>query len=242
MLLFSGGQTEVGKPYYHYAYDWLKSYLAPYIGKNILFVPWAIWNDNGADAMFRYGQEHWGQFGLTLTSLHNAANYEKAIDSADAIIVGGGSIHMLINTLVKNKLMKPLKDKIESGCLYMGTSAGSIIVCPGIYTALEPPMVELLTNKTLGVIPFQITTHYYDHDPDEFHHGPPPIVRVKNYLRLNPDPKPVVCLRDGSFLHFENGEITVRGTASVTIFDLNLARTDFKPNEKLPFRGVSPTD
>jgi len=233
MLLFSGGQTEVGKPYYHYARDWLKTYLEPYVGKKILFIPWAIWNDNGADDMFRFGQEHWGQFGLTLIGLHNQLNYRKAIKQAEAIIVGGGSIHMLVNQLYKNKLFPVLKDKIESGCLYIGTSAGSIIACPGVYTAMEPPMVELLTYKTLGVIPFQITTHFYDHDPDEFHHGPAPIVRVKNYLRLSPDPKPVVCMRDGSFLQIDNGEITVRGSTPVTVLDLNFARRDLNPEEKL---------
>lgn len=233
MLLFSGGQTEVGKPYYHYAHDWLKIYLAPFKNKNVLFIPWAIWNDHGAADMFRFGQEHWGQFGLTLNGLHNAPDYRKAIAKAEAIIVGGGSTHLLVNQLAKNNLFPTLKNKIESGCLYMGTSAGAIIPGPGIYTALEPPIVKLLRYETLGVIPFQINTHYYDHDPEEFHHGPAPIVRVKNYLLLNPDPKPVCCLRDGSFLHFENNEITVRGTTSATLFDLNLARHDFKPGEKL---------
>ena len=232
MLLFSGGQTEVGKPYYHYAYDWLKSYLAPYVNKKILFIPWAIWGDHGAQDMFKFGQEQWGQFGLTLTGLHNEHNFEEAIKMADVIITGGGSIHLLVNTLAKNDLFPAIRVKVNSGALYIGTSAGSIIACPTMHTALEPSMLPAVTYDTMGVIPFQIATHYYDHDPDEFHHGPPPIVRIKNYLRLNPHPYPVACLRDGSFLQIENGEITVQGIKPVTYFDLNLARTDINPGER----------
>lgn len=231
MLLFSNGQTEKNMPYYHYCKEWLQDWVDKNIKnkKKIYFISWAVWGQYDADAMFGFGQEHWGQFGLKLLPFHKQRDYLKAIEEAEAIIVSGGSIHMLVSQLEKNNLMGPLKTKIESGCPYIGTSSGSLIMGPTMHTATEPPLINIPTLVTLGVLPFQLTAHYYDHDSDEFHHGPTPYVRIKNYLQLNPEAKPVLAMRDGSYLHIEGGKIIVMGTKPMTFFDLKLNRFDFTP-------------
>jgi len=243
MLLFSNGQSERNQPYYHYCHNWLQDFLTHElpINPNILFISWAVWGGHTADQMFSYGQEHWGQFGLKLSALHQQEDYLKAIENADAIIVGGGSIHMLVNDLEKTNLMGVIKEKIRQGCLYIGTSAGSIITGPSMHTASEPPLIHIPSHKTLGILPFQINSHYYEVDSDYYHNGPTPSARIKNYLQLNPDPRPVACLRDGSFLQVHNGTITVRGVRNVTTFDLNLKKETFTPGTDLKsllnFRG-----
>ncbi len=235
VLLFSGGQSQKGMPYYHYCKDWLSGFLKENLSKKskVLFVGWAVWGDHSADQMFSYGQEHWNPFGLTLTALHKEKNFFSAIEKADAIIVGGGSIHMLVNELERYGLMSAIKDKVESGCLYIGTSSGSLITGPTMHTASEPPMIHIASHKTMAILPFQINAHYYDQDPDWFHHGPIPAVRIKNYIQLNPNPRPVVCLRDGGFLLVEGNKITVMGQKAATVFDLCLRRYDFESGADL---------
>lgn len=234
MVLFSGGQSIKGALYYHFCQDWLLEYLKKNLRPKakVVFIAWALWGSYSADQMFNFAVEHWGRFGLKLIALHQQKNYFKAIKSADAIIVGGGSLHVLVKELEQVGLMPAIKDKIESGCLYIGTSAGSVITGPTMHTANEPPMIHIPSHKTLGILPFQLSAHYYDHDPDEFHHGPPPPVRVKNYLQLNPKPCPVVCLRDGGYLLVEGNDITVMGKPA-TVFDLCLRRFDFEPGDHL---------
>jgi dipeptidase E len=236
MLLFGGGQSEKRQPYYEYCHDWLQNYLTQHLPANpkIMFISWAIWGGHDEDKMFAYGQEHWRSFGLNLTSLHQQPDYFEAIGEADAIIVGGGSIHSLVDKLEKNHLMAPLRERIQQGCIYVGTSAGAIIAGPTMHTAGEPPLIHIMSHKTLDIVPFQVTAHYYDIGPDQFHPGPPPEARIKNYLRLNPHPAPVACLRDGAILHIENGKVMVQGIKPVTIFDRKLQRLDFEPGTEIP--------
>ncbi len=235
MLLFSGGQSERNQPYYHYCHDWLQQFLSNSLPPDpkILFISWAVWGGHDADKMFSYGQEHWGQFGLKLAALHQQDDYLKAIENTDAIIVGGGSIHMLVNDLEKTDLMDVIKDKVRRGCLYIGTSAGSVITGPSMHTASEPPLIHIPSHKTLGILPFQLNSHYYEVNSDQFHNGPTPDARIKNYLQLNPEPRPVVCLRDGSFLHIHDNSITVGGVKPVTVFDLGLKKDTFEPGTNL---------
>jgi dipeptidase E len=235
MLLFSGGQAERKMPYYHYCKTWLHNFLNTSLSPqaNVFFISWAVWGGHDADKMFSYGKDHWGQFGLKLKPLHKQTNYVAAIHAADAIIVGGGSIHVLVNELEKRHLMKPLKEKVQNGCLYVGTSAGSVIAGPTMHTAAEPPLIHIPSHKTLGILPFQINTHYYDIGPTQFHNGPTPEARIKNYLQLNPDPHPVACMRDGSFLHIHDGTITTKGIKHITIIDRKLHREDFPPESDL---------
>ena len=235
MILFSGGQSERNKPYYHYCHDWLQNFVNENLRfkKNILFISWAIWGNHTADDMYKYGQEHWGQFGLTLNALHQQPDYLKAILESDAIIVSGGSIHMLVRELELNSLMIPLKDKIDSGCIYIGTSSGSIITGPTMHTAIEPPFVHIPSHKTLNVLPFQLSAHYYDVSSEEFHNGPTPQTRIKNYLHLNPDPKPVICMKDGSFLYINNKTMTAMGQKEITVFDRKLRKHIFEPNQDM---------
>lgn len=243
MLLFSGGQSERNQPYYHYCHDWLQDYLKQNLPADpkVLFISWAVWGGHDADKMFGYGQDHWGQFGLKLSALHQQEDYLKAIESADAIIVGGGSIHMLVNDLEKTDVMPLIKEKVRQGCLYIGTSAGSIIAGPTMHTASEPALIHIPSHRTLGILPFQLNAHYYEVDSDQFHNGPTPEARIKNYLQLNPEPRPVVCMRDGSFLHIQNDSITVRGVRDITTIDLLLRKETYKPGSSLKsllnFRG-----
>lgn len=235
VLLFSGGQSEANQPYFHYADGWLPDYLRSHLGStpNVLYVPWAIWSGSDADKMFNNGQEHWGRFGLGLTPIHRQSNMVKAVERADAIIVGGGSIHMLVKSLAEHKLFEPIRKRIHEGGLYIGESAGAVVACPTRHSALEPSFINLPQSHTLGLVPFQLTPHYYDVHRGEHHHGPPPSARIRNYLEFNEHPLPVVAVRDGSCLHVTADRVSLLGDKDVRVFNVNLSDERYEPGADL---------
>jgi dipeptidase E len=236
LLLIGGAQVEKRQKYYEYCQDFLNGYLRTNLPSNpkVMLIPWAIWGNYDADKMFKFSQEHWAPFGLELTPFHLQKDYFQALGEADMIIVSGGSIHSLVDNLEKNHLMEPLRERIHQGCVYVGTSSGSVIAGPTMHTATEPPLIHVMSHKTLDIVPFQINVHYYDIGPDEFHHGPPPDVRIKNYLQINPHPAPVVCLRDGSLLEIAGDKCIVRGIQPATVFTKRLKRIEFEPDSEIP--------
>lgn len=235
LILLSSGQTQKHGSYYHYCQDFLNDIFSKYLTQDskILYIPWAIWGGQDEDTVFYWGQRHFEKFGLKLNALHQQSDYFTAIQQADAIITEGGSIHMLVRSLELNQIMLPLKDKLESGCLYLGTSSGSIITGPTMHTATEPPIIHIPSHKTLGVLPFQISPHYYDPDPEKFHDGPSPEDRIKNYLQLNPEPKPVLCLKEGSIVRVIDDSLTTHGTVETVLFDRKLQKYHFQPGSDL---------
>jgi dipeptidase E len=233
VVLFSGGKSEPNMPYFHYAEAWLPDFLHKNLGEHpsIMYIPWAVWSDSDADKMFQNGQEHWGRFQLDIQPLHKQHDMVKAIEKADAIIVGGGSIHMLVQSLVEHNLMFPIHDRITNGGLYIGESAGSVLACPTRLSALEPSFIQLAEINTLDLIPFQITPHYYDVVSGTHHSGPAPSARIRNYIKLNPHSFPVLAIKDGSWLHVTHETITLLGEKTARIFNLNGS------DERIPSHG-----
>jgi len=235
ILLFSGGQSEQRQPYYHYADSWLPSYLQSKLTDKalIMYIPWAMWARNSADDMFKYGQEHWGRLGLELHPLHREHNMQKAIEKADAIIVGGGSIHMLTQEVARHKLMNPIRQRVREGCLYIGTSAGSVLACPTRHSATEPPPISLKRYATLGIVPFQLTPHFYERGSDRFHSGPPPLDRIYNYIAFYPHPRPVIGIKDGSALVIDGKSMHIHGEKSALIVSPDFTQHHILPKTDL---------
>lgn len=235
LLLFSGGQSEPNQSYYHYADSWLPVYLAEKLGSHsrVMFAPWAVWGGHSADDMFRYGSEHWGRLGISLEPLHRQGDMVRAVEEADAVIVGGGSVHMLVKSLAEHKLMPAIQRHVRDGGLYIGTSAGSVVACPTRLSAMEPPPIALERYRTMNLVPFQITPHYYEPRKDVHHSGPPPIARIRNYIAFNHDPKPVVGLKDGSCLKVENRTMTLLGEKTAMIVSPETGEDRVRPNADL---------
>lgn len=237
MVLFSGGVTQPNKPFYHYSDGWVREYIKNHFIKPVVFVPYALWGAewgiHGPEKMYSYAQkDHWGQFDVDLIPLHEQSNKIKTIENAGTIIVGGGSVHTLMQSLLKLDLLPPIREKIYAGTTYVGTSAGSLITGPTIATSNEPPILQLSSYEALGVLPFQIATHYYEAG-EGHHNGPTPKERVMNYLRFNPNPHPVLGLPDGTYLHVTDGKIINLGQKNVTYFSPDVDITSFPPNTDL---------
>lgn len=219
-ILLSGHQTGPNQRFYEYCDAPLRKMLSenlPENGAKVVFIPWALWAGQTPDDVYGYAQTHWKPYNIDLVPIHrenSKTSMKKTIENAHAIIVGGGSIHTLVRALHEQQLLAPVYRQIKDGGLYIGTSAGSIVACPTMFTASEPPPFEISSHETFGLIPFQIAAHYYEVQKGEFHHGPTPRQRLTNYLELNPESLPVLALPDGAYLVRKGEELTLRGSWS----------------------------
>ena len=87
----------------------------------------------------------------------------KAIDGTDIVLVAGGNTFYLMEKLKKSGADKVIKEFIEKGGMYIGSSAGSIICCPTIEGAEEfddPSLAPKLDNfDGMGIFKDVIIPH-----------------------------------------------------------------------------------
>ncbi len=81
------------------------------------------------------------------------AKIREALEIVDVIDVGGGDVNWLLEWAKKSKLDIYLKDILTKGVVYMGSSAGSMLVNPDIgFTWWEPESFD--DRVGLGIIDF----------------------------------------------------------------------------------------
>jgi dipeptidase E len=83
------------------------------------------------------------------------------------------------------------------------------------------------TFEALNVIPWNINPHYLDPDPNSKHKGETRQTRIEEFLVFN-DIK-VIGLREGSWLRFENGEVTLKGPLAARIFIQGKEPFEYEP-------------
>jgi dipeptidase E len=181
--------------------------------KRILFVPYALADQSGYAAKAR---ERFQAMGITLDSIHEAKDPRIAVEHADAIFIGGGNTFRLLKTLYDNGLVEPIRNRVKRGMPYMGASAGSNVACPTIRTTNDMPIVEPPSLDALNVFPYQLNPHYIDPDTGSTHMGETREERLLQYLEEND--RPVVGLREGSYLRVTEGRIWLKGAKAARVF------------------------
>ncbi len=166
-----------------------------------------------------------------IVSVHMFSDPIEAIKNAKGIYTGGGNTFLLVDQLYQNKILEPLKSKIQQGTPYLGTSAGSNICGLTMQTTNDMPIVYPPSFKTLGIVPFNINPHYLDPDPDSTHKGETRETRIKEFHRFNSPP--VIGLREGSWLRVKDSEITLKGNLSARIFEQNKTPYEIETNSAL---------
>jgi len=165
--------------------------------------------------------------GYELTSIHTAANPAQAVQETEAMFIGGGNTFRLLKTLYDFDLLDVIRDRVDAGMPYIGSSAGSNMACPTIRTTNDMPIVQPPSFNALGLVTFQINPHYLDPDPNSKHMGETREERINQFHEENETP--VVGLREGAMLRIENDETILRGSTGARIF-----RKGFDPIEILP--------
>lgn len=192
--------------------------------RTLAFVPFA---QHDRDAYTARVRERFAPLGIGVTMVRG----REEIDAAEAIFIGGGNTFRLLKELYERALLDPIRERARSGVPYLGSSAGTNVATPTIRTTNDMPIVYPPSFDALGLFPYQINPHYFDADPKSTHKGETREERVREFLEENETP--VIGLREGSALWFEDGAITLLGEQSARVF-----RRGVEPEEIAP--GVLP--
>lgn len=199
--------------------------------QEILFIPYARPGGITHEEYTKHVNKAFKRIQKKVIGIHDFSDLDKALKEADGIFTGGGNTFLLVDQLYKNQVLTPLKQTIEKGTPYLGTSAGSNICGLSMQTTNDMPIVYPPNFKTLGIIPFNINPHYLDPDPTSTHKGETRETRINEFHRFNTTP--VVGLREGSWLRLQNEEIILRGPHTARIFKQNHEAYEMKTNSSL---------
>jgi dipeptidase E len=221
-LLLISNSTLHGSGYLDHAEAEIRDFLGDL--RHVLFVPFALFDRAKYAAT---AQTRFERMGYELTSIHTAANPAQAVQETEAMFIGGGNTFRLLKTLYDFDLLDVIRDRVDAGMPYIGSSAGSNMACPTIRTTNDMPIVQPPSFNALGLVTFQINPHYLDPDPNSKHMGETREERINQFHEENETP--VVGLREGAMLRIENDETILRGSTGARIF-----RKGFDPIEILP--------
>jgi dipeptidase E len=225
-LLLLSNSTNHGQGYLDHALPEVRALLVGV--KRLLFVPFAL-HDRAAyaaKARARFVPE-----GIEVEALTADESGRRAVQSAEAVFVGGGNTFRLLETLQDAALLEPLRARARAGLPYLGASAGINIACPTIKTTNDMPIVQPARFEALGLVPFQINPHYLDPDPESRHMGETREDRIREFLEEND--VAVVGLREGAWLRIEGTGGQVGGAAAARVFRRGRAPEELAPGASL---------
>lgn len=225
-LLLISNSTLHGSGYLDHAEQEIRDVLGAKEG--VLFVPFAL---HDRDEYAAQARKRFAAMGYALNSIHEAPDPKAAISEAEAIFVGGGNTFRLLNSLYELDLLDQIRERVETGMLYIGSSAGSVIAAPTIRTTNDMPIVEPSSFNSLGLISFQINAHYLDPDPNSTHMGETREVRIIQFLEDNETP--VVGLREGCMIRVEQGVHMLKGRTNARIFRRGKEPVELSPGSTL---------
>jgi dipeptidase E len=181
----------------------------------VVFIPYAAVTLS-YDEYCEKVEERFSEIGHHIEGIHTFSDPVKAIENAQAIVVGGGNTWQLVRMLHDKKLMNPIREKAFNGTPYIGWSAGANVASPTLRTTNDMPVVDPKGFDCIGMIPFQINPHYLDANA-EGHAGETREERIKEFIELNPKIY-VAGLREGTMLKLENGNLELIGVKPCRIF------------------------
>jgi len=228
-LLLASTSTVYSSKYLEYLLPTLKSFFMDV--KRILFIPYARPSGIKYDNYTEIVAKTFNSIGIDVIGIHEFINVEQAVKEAEAIFVGGGNTFVLVNELYQQNLMEILKEKINSGTPYLGTSAGSNITGLTMQTTNDMPIIYPPSYITLGCIPFNINAHYLDPDPLSKHKGETRETRINEFHVFNKTP--VLGLREGSWLEVNDNDIVLKGELTARWFQKDKSPIELKPESKV---------
>jgi dipeptidase E len=226
-VLLISNSTVYGRGYLDHVESEIKSFIGS--ARRVLFFPFALHDRETYTATAR---TRFGAMGYSIESAHETAVPQKAVEEADAIFIGGGNTFRLLKALEDLDLIEAIRRKVSSGTPYIGSSAGSNVAGPTIKTTKDMPIVQPRSFDSLGLVPFQISPHYLDPDPNSTHMGETQEERILQFLEENDTP--VVGIREGAWLLCDDGTITLKGQTGARIF-----RRGHVPVEAMPGTEIS---
>jgi dipeptidase E len=225
-ILLISSSAVYGHGYLDHVEPQIKSFLGS--AKNVLFFPFALFD---RDAYAAATKARFAAMGYSIEAAHATPDLRKAIEQTDAIFIGGGNTFRLLKALQDFELLETIRWKVKGGAPYIGSSAGSNVAGPTIKTTKDMPIVQPRSFDSLGLVPFQISPHFQDPDPNSRHMGETQEERIVQFLEENETP--VVGIREGAWLLCENGAVTLKGEAGARIFRRGEVPVEAKPDDNI---------
>src|SRR5262245_23310956 len=160
-ILLVSSSTVYGRGYLDHVEQQIKSFLGS--ARKVLFFPFALFERDGYAAQ---AKTRFAAMGYSLETVHAAPDPLDAIQQTDAIFIGGGNTFRLLKALQDLDLLDAICRKVKAGAPYIGSSAGSNVAGPTIKTTKDMPIVQPRSFDSLGLVPFQISPHFQDPDPN----------------------------------------------------------------------------
>ena len=226
-VLLISNSTVYGRGYLDHVESEIRSFLGS--AQCVLFFPFALHDREGYTATVR---KRFRGMGYAVQSAHETTVPQNAVEKTDAIFIGGGNTFRLLKALQDLDLIEAIRRKIGGGVPYIGSSAGSNVAGPTIKTTKDMPIVQPRSFDSLGLVPFQISPHYLDPDPNSTHMGETQEERILQFLEENDTS--VVGIREGAWLLCSDGTVMLKGQTGARIF-----RRGHVPIEVMPGAEIS---
>ncbi len=212
-MLLASTSTIYGQKYLEYLHDEIKNLFSGC--KKILFVPYA--RPSGISHL-EYTEKAKNIFKILNLEIIDYTNEDlrESLENCDGIFIGGGNTFLLLDKLYQYSLIDILKNKINSGIPYLGTSAGSNICGMTIGTTNDMPIVHVKNLKALGIIHLNINPHYIEPIDGFEHMGESRETRINEFHKFND--QVVIGLREGSYLQVQGDDIFLKGLKHAIVF------------------------
>jgi len=225
-ILLISNSTLYGSGYLDHAEAEIRDFLGKV--KGVLFVPFALYD---RDAYAATARERFQKMGYRLESIHTVGDAKQAVRNAEAILIGGGNTFRLLKALYDSDVLNAIRRRVAKGMAYVGSSAGSNVAGPTIKTTKDMPIVQPPSFDALGIVPFQISPHYLDPDPNSTHMGETQEERIMQFLEENETT--VVGMREGAMLRVEKGSTFLKGSSGARIFRKGREPVEAQPGTQL---------
>jgi dipeptidase E len=232
-VLLISNSTLYGSGYLDHAEGEIQDFLHGV--KRVLFVPFALYD---RDAYAATAKKRFASMGFALESIHQL-DAPQAVSDAESIFVGGGNTFRLLKALYDLDLLSLIRGRVAKAMPYIGSSAGANVAGPTIKTTKDMPIVQPPSFEALGLVPFQISPHYQDPDPNSTHMGETQEERILQFLEENDTP--VVGLREGAMVRLESSTTILKGSTGARIFRKGEDPVELLPGASLNFVAAIPT-
>jgi dipeptidase E len=172
--------------------------------------------------------------GFEVEHVYWRADPLRALESVEALFVGGGNTYALLKRLRESRLLGAIQERVHHGVPYMGSSAGSNVAGPTILTTNDWNVVGLDRFEALGLVPFNLNPHYVEVDPLMAAGSETRDDRIREYLAVNANP--VFGIEEETMIAVEGDAATVVGRGRVKVFRRGADPAWFAAGSRLPTR------
>ena len=230
-ILIASTSTVYGKPYLTYILPELARFFKGV--SEIVFIPYARPSGISHDEYTKIARDAFEKIHIKVTGIHEYNDPQEAIQQAKGVFCGGGNTFVLLKALYDKKLISTLKNAVNHGTPYFGTSAGSNITGVSIQTTNDMPIVYPPSFNALGFVKFNINPHYLDPVEGSTHMGETRETRINEFLTQND--LAVLGLREGSWLEINDMEIRLKGALNARLFVKGKKPQELPPETDLTF-------